>query len=517
MLEKVGVRRLVSDVIDELLELARVNGVEFPSDYRQQTIDKMVAIETPSTMYQDFQSRRPMEVETYLGSPIKLATESDVRVPRIETLYAMLHHVNDANINKPPIKNSPTPKPGPPPRMSSVPPPRAPNGVPVRPSPARTSSGMMMPPPAPRRGMMRPPPPPGVHPQAPSAGRLPRETSLEGLEEFSHLVVYDDADGMSPQPSQHGHEMPPGPPGPPPLSAAELSLRERELALRQRELQMQEREMGMRRGGGGGRRRGMSKAAFDEEDEDDYFDPIETPLPIPQIDPDNVDMMSLTSRRNRKGPTAGQVRKNPEIQVNNSRPASSFSRYFGGRKRASERIMQEIPGLHDSLMDNPMMSYSSNRYGAVDRNQMQADSRANSMSTTRMGDFPPHPYPPSRRNSHSPATPHGGPPGPRMGRPMTAQDPQNLGPPNGPPYGGHPPPGVRAPVPRYPPGHGNAVGPQQVEQHYGVSNQIPAKRPPKHRSLTGSASASAKSGDSGASANLEFENSAHSSQISLGA
>ncbi len=29
--------------------------------------------------------------------------------------------------------------------------------------------------------------------------------------------------------------------------------------------------------------------------------------------------------------------------------------------------------------------------------------------------------------------------------------------------------GVRQPVPRYPPGHGNAVAPQQVEQHVGVS------------------------------------------------
>jgi hypothetical protein len=36
------------------------------------------------------------------------------------------------------------------------------------------------------------------------------------------------------------------------------------------------------------------------------------------------------------------------------------------------------------------------------------------------------------------------------------------------------------------------------------------------RSLTGSASASAGSGDSGASLNIDFENSAHSSQSSLG-
>lgn len=470
LLEKVGVRQLISGIIDELLDLARAHGCEFPADFCQSTIDKMTAVEAPSTMYQDFQARRPMEVETFLGSPIKLAMESDIKVPRIEALYAMLHHINAANTSKPPTKNSPPPvaTPGPPPRMSSAPPPqRGPMNGPMRPGPARTASGIMMPP---RRGMMRPP---GAHPppQAPPAGRIPRDTSVEGLEEFSHLVLYDDAEGGAlPQPTQNG-DMSAGPP--PSASAAELALRERELALRQRELQVREQEMSMRRGGGGGgRRRGPSRPALDEEDEDDYFDPMDT-LGIPQVDPDSVDMMSLTSRKNRRVPSASQFRKNPELSINNSsnsRPASSFSRYFGGgRKRASERIMQEIPGLHDSLFDNPMMSYSSNRYGAVDRNQMQADSRANSMTTSRIGDFPPHPYPTSRRNSHSPATPQGGPPGPgpRMGRPMTAQDPQNLGHP-GHSHGGNPsPPVVRAPVPKHPPGHGNAVGPQQVEQHYG--------------------------------------------------
>lgn len=100
-----------------------------------------------------------------------------------------------------------------------------------------------------------------------------------------------------------------------------------------------------------------------------------------------------------------------------------------------------------------------------------------------------------------------------MGRPMTAHD-QSFGPPGGHPHNGHPsPPGnMRTPVPRNPSGQG-PVGPQQIEQHYGVSNSFPAKGPPKNKSLTGSASASAESGDSGASANLD---SAHSSQVSLG-
>ncbi|KAJ5325844.1 hypothetical protein MYU51_001149 [Penicillium brevicompactum] len=543
LLEKTGARQLVTGIIDELVELATSLGCSFPKDFREKTIEKMTALEAPTTMYQDFQARRPMEVETFLGSPVKLAIESNVRVPRVETMYALMHHANTVNQNKPRQDSPPASVMGaqPPPRMSSAPSqrPMMNGGPPGPPSMrgGRTPSGMSMGPP--RRG-----PPPGMMPRGPGgpmpmpANRVPRDTSLEGLEEFSHLVVYD-GEGEPGVPHQNGNGHPESGPGP----ASDLTLRERELALRQRELQLREQEMGMRRGPPGppgpGRRGpfrpgpgpgpGPSHShgpSFDEEDED-YFDPMDS-MAIPHIDPDSVDMMSMTSRRGRKGPgpSQSQLRKNPEFTVTapgpgGSRPSSSaFGRYFG-RKRASDRVMQEIPGLHDSLMDNPMMSYSSNRYGAVDRNQMAADSRANSLTASHMGDYPPRPFPTSRRNSQSPATPFGGPHGPpgpggpRMGRPPTAQD-QNLGPP-GVSHNGQPsPPGnMRTPVPRYPQGPGNAVGPQQVEQHYGVSN-FPAKGPPRNQNLTGSGSASAGSGDSGASANLDSEPSSHSSQISLG-
>ena len=106
-----------------------------------------------------------------------------------------------------------------------------------------------------------------------------------------------------------------------------------------------------------------------------------------------------------------------------------------------------------------------------------------------------------------------------MGRPSPPEDgyipPNGMMPPNGMHSNGRPsPPGMRQPVPRYPPGQGNAVAPQQVEQHAGVSNLYPPKGPvPKNvRSLTGSASASAASGDS---QHIDSENSAHSSASSL--
>ena len=85
----------------------------------------------------------------------------------------------------------------------------------------------------------------------PPSNRVQRDPSLEGLEEFSHLVLYDEQ-GEPTVPPQNGN----GYPEPAPGTASELTLRERELALRQRELQLREQEMSMRRGPPGPGRRG---------------------------------------------------------------------------------------------------------------------------------------------------------------------------------------------------------------------------------------------------------------------
>ncbi|KAB5562944.1 2-dehydropantoate 2-reductase-like protein [Coniochaeta sp. 2T2.1] len=536
LLEKVGVLPLVSEVIDELLALATSQGCKFPDSFKQRTIEEMSKSTAECVMYQDYVARRPMEVETYLGSPMKLAQLTGVKLPRIETLYAILHHLNQVNLAKPKAESAVLSPPSPNAAMSPIPrnssqpmlarpmpngmPP--PNGMPrQRP---RGGSGMGPPPPGMRRG------PPSMNGGPPNGyGRPPmngapnggpgsriqsRRGSMEGgdLDEFSHLVLYDD--------------IPEG--GPAEYAApAALALKERELALRQRELQLREQEMRMRGSGRGpppGPRRGQappsrSGAMFDDEDEDeDYIDPTDTP-PVAMIDPDNFDMMSVTSRKNRKVPSQQQIRKNPEYDGPPSRGGRfrpSFSR------NRSSQIVNQVPGLHDNIMDDPLLSSSTNRYGAVDRGAMHAESRTNSLTSARLDELQYNQGPPGmmngafpRRSSQSPGNPYspsvrGGAPGGPNGRPS---------PPNGYPgqqmNGGRPSPpnGVRQPVPRYPPGHGNAVAPQQVEQHAGVS----ALQPPKGkivRSLTGSASASAGSGDS---LHLDSsEPSAHSSQSSLG-
>lgn len=470
-----------------------------------------------------------MEVETYLGSPVRLSQETGVGVPRIEALYPVLHNLNLVNRTRPKIDSAvgPAPQPGSPStsspllRMSAQGPPRpGPNGMPngngMRPRPRGASSSMG--PPGP--GMRRPPPsmngvPPNGYPRPPPNGRLPsRRGSMEGgdLEEFSHVMLYDDIpEGAGPY----------GQPGP-----HDMALREREMQLRQRELALREQEMRLRRaasGAGPGPRRGPppppSRAGgggFDDDDEDDdYFDPMHS-SGVSMIDPDNFDMMSVTSRKNRKAPSAQQFRKNPEQDT--GPPRSRFRPSFG-RNRSSQAMasMTGVPALHENIMDDPLLSSTSNRYGTVDRGAIHAGSRANSLTAARLDELQysqgPPPMGPNgngpRRTSQSPGNPYSpsvrGMPSGRPSPPNGYPGPQMNGRPS-------PPEGMRQPMPRYPPGHGNHVAPQQVEQHAGVSSLHPPKTQ-SARSLTGSASASAGSGDS---THLDSEPSAHSSQSSLG-
>src|SRR5437016_13536601 len=103
LVQKPGVHELVSDVIDELLEIAALHRCVFPADFKAKTIENMlVPTSAPSTMYQDFTARRPMEVETYLGAPLQMAKNAGIKAPRIQTLYALLHHINSVAKDRPP-------------------------------------------------------------------------------------------------------------------------------------------------------------------------------------------------------------------------------------------------------------------------------------------------------------------------------------------------------------------------------------------------------------------------------
>ncbi|MBE7180038.1 MAG: hypothetical protein INR71_02325 [Terriglobus roseus] len=535
LLDKTGGRTLVFGLIDELIGLAVAQGCAFPSNFRDIIVEEMIKVsDTHSIMYQDYAAKRPMEIETYLGSPLKLAQQTGTAVPRLETLYPILHNLNIVNQNRPAAATTPPAVVQAPPRMSSAAvardqavngsmggPPK--NGM--RPSTSRAPSITG----APHNMRRGPGPMNGYGPRGGPNGYGPnghgRRGSTEGndLEEFSHLMLYDGLpeDGYDNANGGYGEGMTPGGPG------NDLIMRERELQLRQRELALREREYNMRRGRGMPPPPASHMGGFDDDEDDDYFDPMAGRANHPPVDSENIDMMSVTSRRNRRG--GGR----PSMDMGGMPPPPSRGRnlFSRNKNRTSTRGMSDMPLAGDNIMGNPLMGYSSDRYGDVDRSALGRESRTNSLTAARLdelqrgagygggaggGAYPSMP----RRASQSPGNPlHPGqrPPGNRPSPPNGYPHPQYMNGANG--MNGNrpsPPNGMRQPIPRHPPGHGNAVAPHQVEQHAGVSNLYPPKKSPQVRSLTGSASASAESGDSGASAHLDSGPSAHSSASSLG-
>lgn len=300
-------------------------------------------------MYQDFMAKRPMEVETYLGAPVELARGAGVKVPRIETLYALLRHANTANKDRP-QPQSPTVV-NPPPRVTSIQPPQprqpAPhmNGGP-RPRGPPGMGGPMGPP-----GRRGPPPvngyrgPPNGYPHP---GQMQRRPSFDenNLDEFSHVVLYDEIpDGDVTGAYGEGG------------GAAANSLRERELMLRERELQLKQQEMAMRNRI---RRPSHNRPGdFEEDDEEDaYFDPMQPSrpppgVPPPGVDPDNLDMMSVTSRRTKRTTSQGQLRRDMYSGGNGMRPGQFGRPPHPGRNRASAQLMSDMPVLGEIFSITP--------------------------------------------------------------------------------------------------------------------------------------------------------------------
>lgn len=531
MLEKPGIKKLVNDLVDELIGIATADDCRFPDDFKAKTLEAMIQPSDHSNiMYQDYSSRRPMEVEVYLGSPIKIAQLVGFKAPHCETLYGVLHHLNLTNQTKSP---------------NSSPPPSAtpPSARPIGPRSQMSLRGRPPSNPGPVGGKRLPPTMNGYSgringgysPKPPSNGLSRRNSFDNDLEEFGHIAMYGDT--LEPDDGNYVTEAG-GPNHPGSMGgdfgrnrAGELALREREIAIRQREVELREQELmrrseGASRGyfGGGVGRGQMHSQHEDEEDDDDVYYDNGPPFP-PPVDPDSIDMMSVTSRRNRRVPSSGNLRNmDPSIvpPSRGLRHSTANTRPVAMRNRTAARLVSEIPTLHDNIIENPLMGYSSNRYGTVDRKMLSDTSRANSLSASRLGD-------PRDDPSFSALTQRGGPYPPHRPASRQGGPPSNMRP-NGTPVPGNMypgdmrirgPPPVRQSVPRYLPGPGEQQIPGQVDhRNYDpVSQSHLNKGPPSNanRSTTGSASASATSGDSGSGASglLDSENSAYSSSSSL--
>ncbi|KAM3416475.1 2-dehydropantoate 2-reductase [Cercospora zeina] len=85
-------RQLMEDVI----AVGRRLGVLLKDGLADQLIAKVVAMETPiySSMYQDAQSGRPLEMEVIVGFPMQKANELGMEVPGLKAIYALTNAVN---------------------------------------------------------------------------------------------------------------------------------------------------------------------------------------------------------------------------------------------------------------------------------------------------------------------------------------------------------------------------------------------------------------------------------------
>lgn len=476
LMEKPTCKQLINDLIDELTSVAEAQKCSFPADFKQKTIeDQLKAHPSTNIMHQDFMARRPLEIETFLGSPIKCAKALNIPTPHLNTLYPILSHLNQTNQSRPPLpsptasmggpqQSRPVPGRGPPPSQRPGPGP----GMPPR-GPPQGRGGLdpamaRRPPPSQQRGMNGHPPPSRGNGEFSPRPELSRRNSFDDdLEEFGHIALYGDmVDNEGPaQPHDDYQRQRPLPP-----SAAELALRERELALRERAAMLREQELMSRsRPNTAGRRKmpGRSRSVYGDDEEDDEFYVDSNPPPMPPIDVDNIDMMSVTSRRNRRLPSVSGMRNlGPDVPQAPPRGRHSlFSRSNKNRaSAASARLMNDVPGLHDPITDNALMGYSSNRYGTVDRAAMTSNSRANSM-TSRMGmdDISGGAYPPMPNGQYPPMTN-----GRRMSNSPDERRPNGFGTRNGqspPDHHGYPrgPPLDRQAIPRQ-----NGY-PHQVDQH----------------------------------------------------
>ncbi len=91
--------KLVRHVMEEVVQVAKAAGHELPPNTVQENIDDTLKM-TPyrTSMLLDYEARRPMEVEAILGTPVHLARRLNVRVPHLESLYAMLQLLNQQNL-----------------------------------------------------------------------------------------------------------------------------------------------------------------------------------------------------------------------------------------------------------------------------------------------------------------------------------------------------------------------------------------------------------------------------------
>ncbi len=93
---------LTRKIMEEVVLLSKRAGHPIPHDQINRSISDTIAMKPFKTsMLQDFEEGRPMEVEAILGNTLRIAGGHGISLPRIETLYGLLSLVDRKIRNAP--------------------------------------------------------------------------------------------------------------------------------------------------------------------------------------------------------------------------------------------------------------------------------------------------------------------------------------------------------------------------------------------------------------------------------
>jgi 2-dehydropantoate 2-reductase len=90
MLQSDDGRRLVRMLMEEVAAVARTLDVELPVSIDRRMEGAAAAGDHKTSMLQDLEAGKPLEVDALLGAVIELAAESGVSVPGLRTVYGLV-------------------------------------------------------------------------------------------------------------------------------------------------------------------------------------------------------------------------------------------------------------------------------------------------------------------------------------------------------------------------------------------------------------------------------------------
>lgn len=95
-------RQLVTEIMQEVLLGATATNRQIPDSYIQEMLSHTDNLETPylTSMKLDYNARRPLEIETILHNPLKIAQSAELELPKIQALYYQLKFLCDRHCQK---------------------------------------------------------------------------------------------------------------------------------------------------------------------------------------------------------------------------------------------------------------------------------------------------------------------------------------------------------------------------------------------------------------------------------